>query len=198
MKTLLKNSQDTKEKLHLLALNSYLHQGAHNTTFQQLADELQISQAAIYKHYKNKNELLVAAISYAAEKGAAYLLKTENPKLSAMERLRAHVERNLKFCMEERLYAVAVITLHYFAVCVPEVRKLHEEINDTRIKRFENYLLAAIRENELSHLDSAKSTAMTIHSLLMGEMIKAYLWPKEDSIKKRMERIWPAIESLLT
>lgn len=186
---------DTREKLLVLALKAYLERGAHNTTFQRLADELGVSQAAIYKYYRSRDDLLVAAIEYAAAKGREFLQEGENPRNKAMERFKHHVRRNLEFCLEDRLHAIAVITLHYFAACVPRVRALHEEINRVRIERFAGYLQQAVHEGAIPEQD-VDETASRIHSLLMGEMIKAYLWPKETKLQARLRSAWGAIEKL--
>ena len=190
------SGSDTKEKLLILALKYYLKEGAHNTTFQQLANDLGISQAAIYKHYRSRNELLVAAIKYAADKGRDHLLSTEKENEQALNRLKNHLNQNLEFCIDEPIYAIAVITLHYFAACVPEVKKLHEEINERRINRIETYIAHATHEGKLSKINVSESAAM-IHSLLMGEMIKAYLWPKSEKILIRQKRLWKTCEKIL-
>lgn len=197
LKRALEEASDTKEKLHLHALDAYLKDGAHNTTFQSLARELGISQAAIYKYYRSKDELLVGAISYAAEKGRRFLLQDENHKLEALMRFKAHVKNNLNFCIEAPLLSVAVITLHYFAICIPEVKKLHEEINNTRIKRIENYILQCIHEKSVPKDIDIKTTAEQIHSLLLGEMVKTFIWPKEVSLNVRSKNLWNSILVLM-
>lgn len=193
----LKNAADTKEKLHLYALDAYLKNGAHNTTFQSLARELGISQAAIYKYYHSKDELLVGAISYAAEKGRHLLLKDENHKLEAIQRFKIHVKNNLIFCIDAPLLSVAVITLHYFAICIPEVKKLHVEINKTRIKRIENYILQCIHEKSVSPEIDVRVTAEQIHSLLLGEMVKTFIWPSDVGLNIRTKKLWNSILLLM-
>jgi AcrR family transcriptional regulator len=193
----IKSSMETKEKLHLLALNAYLKEGAHNTTFQSLANQLGISQAAIYKHYKSKDDLLVGSIQYAADKGREYILKKEDPKLESLKKLQLYIKRNLDFCTEVPIYSVAVITLHYFAICIPKVKELHEEINRSRIEKISEYLFQSIKEKSIHKDLDVKEISYQIHSLLMGEMIKTFIWPKKQTVNTRIKKLWPTIEKLL-
>ena len=187
-KTYFKEAKDTKEKLYLLALNSYLKTGAHHTNFQTLANELEISQAAIYKHFKNKEDLLVQSIKYAADIGKEIIDSKEEINDPAIKKLQNYLKTNLEFCTEHQPFAVALITLHYFAACIPEVKKLHEEINARRIAKIESFLNEASHEKSIS-ISNLSDSSELIHSLLMGEMIKTFLWPDIENINARFKKL---------
>lgn len=197
IKALIKESNDTKEKLCILALDSYVNEGAHLTNFQSLANELEISQAAIYKHFKNKEDLLVHAIKYAADKGRIFIDLGESPNDKALSRLQSYLKRNLDFCIEQRIFSIAVITLHYFAACIPEVKTLHEEINERRIKKIETFLIHAQHEKSINSKLNTRESAEFIHSLLLGEMVKTFLWPETKTSSAKMKTLWPSIEKIL-
>ncbi len=192
----LKTAADTREKFHMVALYAYMVKGAHNTTFQSLADQLGISQAALYKYYRSKDELMVAAIGYAGEKGRQYLSQGENHNDTALNRFKYHIKRNIDFCIEDRLHSIGIITMSYFANCVPEVKKLHEDINLIRIERIKNYLNQARHEKSIN-IVNVNEVAETIHTLLLGEMIKTYLWPEEKNSELRTKQLWKTITKLV-
>lgn len=192
-KNLLLKAQDTKEKLCILALDSYLNVGAHQTHFQGLANTLGISQAAIYKHFKNKEDLLVHAINYAAIKGREYLDSVNTSEMDPILKLKTYVTRNFDFCLKKKLYSGALITLHYFATCVPEVKELHADINNRRRLKIDSLL------TDIGILEISKRKELTeiIHSILMGEMIKTVLWPDESTSIERSTRVMDQISKLL-
>jgi len=86
--------------------------------------------------------------------------------------------------------------MSYFANCVPEVKKLHEEINQLRIERIKNYLNQARHEKSIN-LINVNEVAENIHTLLLGEMIKSYLWPEEKNSEMRTKQLWKTISKLV-
>jgi AcrR family transcriptional regulator len=193
---LFKNASDTKEKMILLALKSYLETGAHLTTFQNIARDLDINQSALYRHFANKEELVIESLKYAAIKGREIIEKDEDEKLNAFSKFEKYIKKNLEYCINHKIYSVSLITLHYFATCLPEVNKLHLEINERRIKKISAYLHQAKHEKLIGNVD-LNNAAEIIHSLLIGEMIKAHLWGNKKTIVDRTQKILNASKLLL-
>ena len=187
----------TKSKLHEAALASYLNTGAHNTTFQSLANTLGISQAALYKYYKSKDALMEGAILYAADRGRDFILKGENPRDHALDRLKFQLRRNLEFCVQDRENSVALLVMHYYASCVPGILKLHEDMNKRRTERIAVCVQQAIHEGKVKPGLDVDFASDQIHSLLLGEMVKTYLWPSRLKMDARLENIWKTVSLLL-
>lgn len=189
-------AKDTKERMILLALKSYLETGAHLTSFQNIARDLEINQSALYRHFSNKEELIIESLKYAALKGRELIELDENEKLDSLSRLENYVQKNLEYCIKHKIYSVSLITLHYFATCLPEVNRLHLEINERRIKKISSYFYQAKHENKINKID-IDLVAELFHSLLMGEMIKAHLWGNLKTIPERTSNIMFAAKQLL-
>lgn len=186
----------SKERIIKTALDLCLSQGAHNLTFQGIANILGISQAAMYKHYQNKEDLLAESIAWAAREGQKFFKESTPEKLSAREELKAHIRLNLEFVAIKRNLGVAVIMMHYFASGNAKILKLHEEINQIRITRLQKWLYQIEKQEGLDFEDIFFLSEM-IHSLLIGEMIKAFHWPNNPEIQERHKKLWAHIESLL-
>ncbi len=52
----------TKEKILLIAYKTFIKNGYHNTSMQQLVEESNLSKGAFYHHFKNKKDLYVQVI----------------------------------------------------------------------------------------------------------------------------------------
>lgn len=187
----------TKDRLHEAALEAYSKIGAHNVTFQHLADALGVTQAALYKYYRSKDALMAGAILYAADRGRDFILRGENPRDPALQRLKFQVRRNLEFCVKDRKNAVALLVMHYYASCIPAVLKLHEEMNRRRTERIAVCVQQAAREGVIDKATDVDLVSGQIHSLLLGEMVKTYLWPESPKPEPRAARVWNAVERLL-
>ncbi len=57
----------TREKLLVAALKLYMEKGYHSTTVDEIAKGAGLSTGIAYRYFKNKKELLLAALSFAFE-----------------------------------------------------------------------------------------------------------------------------------
>jgi AcrR family transcriptional regulator len=57
----------TREKLLAAALDLYMEKGYHNTTVDEIAKGAGLSTGIAYRYFKNKKELLLAALNFAFE-----------------------------------------------------------------------------------------------------------------------------------
>lgn len=60
-------SQKIKEKILGAALAMYAKKGYHSTTVDEIAAEAGVSTGIAYRYFRNKKDILLSAISYAAE-----------------------------------------------------------------------------------------------------------------------------------
>ncbi len=57
----------TRAQLTVVVFNLFREFGYHATSIQDIADEAGIGKATFYYHFKSKEEILIAAITYATE-----------------------------------------------------------------------------------------------------------------------------------
>lgn len=62
-----KRSQETREKLLRAALSMYAEKGYHSTTVDEIAAAAGASTGIAYRYFRNKKDILLSAIGYAAE-----------------------------------------------------------------------------------------------------------------------------------
>ena len=55
----------TREKILMAALELYTEKGYHKTTVDEIAKRAGVSTGIAYRYFKNKKELLLAALSFA-------------------------------------------------------------------------------------------------------------------------------------
>lgn len=60
-------SQKTKEKLLTAALTMYSKKGYHCTTVDEIASEACVSTGIAYRYFRNKKDLLLSALAFAAK-----------------------------------------------------------------------------------------------------------------------------------
>ena len=54
----------TREKIFRAAISAYAEKGYHNTTVDEIAKKAEVSVGTAYRYFKDKKELLLAALEY--------------------------------------------------------------------------------------------------------------------------------------
>ena len=65
---------NTKEKILLISLNLFAKFGYEAVSMKDIADKLGITKGALYKHYKNKQDIFNSIVGLATDKGLSRLL----------------------------------------------------------------------------------------------------------------------------
>jgi AcrR family transcriptional regulator len=185
----------TRERIIEEAIHLFHKSGIHWVSFQMIAERVGIRQASIYRHFEDKDDLLLACCAAVnAEAGIAIDLRAA-PSLAAPERLEAYVAANLDWVLDHPERAHALMGLYYFAACSPKLRSLHRAIDEGGIARIAAILLQGTRERAWRARDIA-AQAREIQSYLTGELIKAFHRPEELSRKSRARALSSAVSRM--
>lgn len=136
-----RRAMETREKLLKSALELYTEKGYHSTTVDEIAKNAELSTGVAYRYFKNKKELLLAAISYGFStiKEVAGVEETDlfgtdlDHVLTAFEKI--HTEY---FAFHEELEGLR----HSDS----DVRKLYDDFTKTAIENVHEKLPENIRQ----------------------------------------------------
>lgn len=190
----IKKGEATRRRILTEALLLYSEKGVQNTPFQEIADKIGITQAALYKYFENRDELLKEAVLLAGEEGREYFKldpKVES-KFNMREKFYHHVKMNIEWAQNGKPHNVGFLSLHYFASQIKQIGEVHTEVMNLRVNRFKNYLLE-LQKEEGFEMDNVAPLAVSIHNLVLGEMLEAYNHSGNETIKKRTDRIFQNI-----
>lgn len=88
-------STDTRQRVHEVALELFLRQGFSHTTLQDIADELGLTRAALYYHYRSKDHLIASLVEPAKDAIDAFLDQAE-PSTPPRELLEGFFDLNYR------------------------------------------------------------------------------------------------------
>lgn len=89
--------EHTRERLLQAALRRFSERGFAATTVKQIAADVGLKAPAIYNHYASKEELLVAASTWALDAFQNDVLGHDDPDLSDLDRLEGLVRRHVVY-----------------------------------------------------------------------------------------------------
>lgn len=180
-----------KEATHLF----YIH-GVHWVSFQQIAERVHISQPAIYKHFKDKDDLLVACTLSAAEAGRAVIDKHVSQQSTILKKLYSYLEGNLIWLENDRPQASMLLAMYYFSHINPPLKNVLLAIHKQSVMRVKTHLDEGKHQKKWDIKDT-EIFARTIHNLLIGEMLKLFHQPEEYSLDDRMKILKSSFSLLL-
>jgi AcrR family transcriptional regulator len=87
-------STDTRDRVREVALRLFLRHGFSHTTLQDIADELGLTRAALYYHYRSKDHLIASLIQPAKDAVDAFLDRAGRTEPPARELLEGFFDLN--------------------------------------------------------------------------------------------------------
>lgn len=163
-------------------------QGVQNTPFQQVADAVGITQAALYKYFSGRDELLRDAITFSAERSFSYFFHDKPENLNAKDELLHYIEKSLLWAKSEIPDNVAFMSVHYFSSQISIINKVQEEITNARLKRFKSFLDKG-NDESLWNITNTTEKSLSIHNYILGEMMAAFNSTSKDYVTKNLERV---------
>ncbi len=169
----MKEVKSTKSRILEVALRLFGKQGYYETSIQQIADEVGITQPAVFIHFKNKMLLFEALRSWVAEDNRRYVDGQISIYDSAMESLSMHIFLNIKWALENPEKFQIILLLYYFSCSNSKMKELNQAALESGEVRILKYILAASREGSIE-TKKTKALSEQLHAFTIGYAIKVF------------------------
>ncbi|MDQ0192458.1 TetR/AcrR family transcriptional regulator [Paenibacillus wynnii] len=182
----------TKEGLVLSTIEVINDVGISNLSIRKVASQQGVTEAAIFRHYKSKNELLLAVLDYFSKYDSDVFATVQLKQLTPTESI--HYCLNTYSTYYENYSAITAITQIY-EVFRNEM-ELREKI-DRIIKDRTNFMTGlideAIQKNEIApHVDSEQLAIMIwgyFREVCMKWRISEYAFPLRKRVQESLHMI---------
>jgi AcrR family transcriptional regulator len=185
---------ELRERILECALDLYLEHGLKGLSMRHVGDRLGVSATAIYRHYRNKEDLVHNVIGEAVKVFGSYLFRALSAK-TAEERYRKSGEAYLDFALEKSKYydVIFIVPSQLGEAALPE------ELHQSSMATFQ-FLVDRVQECMESgyfRKDDAFSVAMTIWAHAHG-LVSIYLGRKSPMDEAAFRNLfWASHERLL-
>lgn len=176
----------TKIKIIEAAIELFYQNGLNEVTFSQIAAKAELTQPALYKYFENKLVLLYECCLYSSERGRAYIVSKVKPMDLPLDQIKSYVAANLDWFHRNRPEAYALLSMFYFAHSSENMNAIKLKIEQTGM----DSIAVLIRQSygaKSFDLEAIQNKARLIHSMLVGEIFKAFYGQPTMAIKKRIE-----------
>lgn len=153
-----------KEQLILTAIEIIDEIGIQKLTTREIAKRLQISEATLFRHFKNKNELLVAVLDYFVQFDADILQSAKLHKLNSTEALIFLISSYSEY-YESYPAVTSIFLVYHVLLNEPELSDKIKEIQTRRTASIEVLIEEAAQAGELSKdIDTSIAAVMVYGS----------------------------------
>jgi len=160
------------------------HFGIQELTIKNLADDIQLSEAALYRHFKSKNEILLGMLTYFIQEMTqriSGILSKEN--LSPVDQLRELFSSQLKTFVQKP----AIISVIFSEGIFQFNKQLSAAVSDMMLL-MQNHINNIVKEGQVNGSIKDSVGYSTLTTIIMGSMrITVLKWKlsghKSDLVK---------------
>ncbi|MEQ8559587.1 MAG: TetR/AcrR family transcriptional regulator [Henriciella sp.] len=161
-------SRNAKPRIERAALQLFVDEGVDAATTRQIANQAGVSEGALYRHYKGKDELALALFMETHNRLGEMLSEALSQPGTVEERIHRAVLAYCTLADEDwLLFSFHLVSLNRF---LPHDTRRE----DDPVTRFERILEAMIAAGEIPEADPALLTAMTLGIVMQAAQNKIY------------------------
>ena len=182
----------TKEGLVLSAIEVINDVGISNLSIRKVASQQGVTEAAIFRHYKSKNDLLLAVLDFFSKYDSDVFATVALKKLTPTESI--HYCLNTYATYYENYSAITAITQIYEVFRNEmELREKIDTIIMDRTHFMSGLIDEAIQKNEIApHVDSEQLAIMIwgyFREVCMKWRISEYAFPLRERVQESLHMI---------
>jgi AcrR family transcriptional regulator len=182
-----KPARERKDEIIEITRNLIFNQGLSNFTMRTVAKLTGVSEAAIYKHFAGKEDLLMALLHSLFDPWQEALKKLKNSRMKVDKRLVKLAETHIKFLFEKQLNPV----LFFSEAMNPENSKLITVLQENLgfLKTTVSELIEeGITEKQFAENIDIEAAAACFIGIIQGAVIRWTVMQNCDSLKNETIR----------
>jgi AcrR family transcriptional regulator len=178
------NMLNRKERLILTSIEIIDELGFQKLTTREIAKRQDISEATLFRHYKNKNELLLAVLDYFIQFDSDILQSTMLHELDPIKALNYYITSYAEY-YENYPAITAILNLLDVLRYEPDLAEKVKEIQTSRTSMLQQLVENAQKAGEISKLADSEMIAVMISGFIKEICFNWRLNNGEFSLRER-------------
>ncbi|MCQ4324063.1 TetR family transcriptional regulator [Stutzerimonas stutzeri] len=194
------DAEQTRRKVIAAALELFSRNGYSNTTLAMIAQAAGFSRGPIYWHFKNKDELYQAVLTFSQEPLERLIERSRKLGADPLAAIGHFVREWFRLLLEDRWYRQSFeILLNKTELTAQMASTLKRERKLTRdmVQLLEELIEQAQREQRIGAQQPPRSLAVLLYSSLMGITHTWLFSPKLFSLREQAEQLGDGLMDLL-
>ena len=182
-----KTAEIRREEILRAALFIVEQQGLDNLNTNAIAALIQLVPSAIYRHFKNKEEIIAALIDFIGERLQQNLQQATTQEGTALERLKSLFELHVKLLQEEP----AIPRILYFLISSERNQELKKKMLaeiDAYVYETKKLLLQGKKAGEINPAVDVTAAAMMFLGMIQPLVILSQ--ENKDVLAEYPQKLW--------
>jgi len=145
------------EDILAVASQLFIQQGYHGLSMRQIAEAVGVSKAALYYHFKDKEELFLAILERSLDQVASIIDEISTGQAATRQKIQDLVKNILEQPAELRAF-IRLASQEMAQLSVPARRKFNRTYHERFINKIQAILQAGIERGELKPVDPSVAT----------------------------------------
>ncbi len=146
-----------REQILSTAKSLFIQQGYHGLAMRQISDTLGVSKAALYYHFKDKEELFLAILSGNMDEIESVIDLIQSKEISCSEKIALFVEHVLKQPTEQRAM-IRLASQEMSQLSATSRRKFDKTYHDQFTGKLQSIFETGVKNGEFRPIDPTIAT----------------------------------------
>ncbi|MCX7748307.1 MAG: TetR/AcrR family transcriptional regulator [Clostridia bacterium] len=182
-----------RESIILSAIDIIDELGIHNLSTREIAKRQNVTDASLYRHFKSKDDIVLAILDYSSQFDLTIMKTVENNKLKPKEGILFFIK---SFAEYYENYPAITAILHSYEILG------HDEHTANKVKdiftRRSSFIDALVREGQATKEICSQFDAEDLSDIIMGTLFRLTLkWRMNQYNFSLKKRTLTSIETLL-
>ena len=186
----------TKRLIIESATELFYKSGFYRATLAQVAKAAGITQTAIYNHFESLESLLTEASLHWLTVAREDVTEMTDTSLFAVGTMKSLVAANFKYTSKHLSRDALLLGVMFQAINSKRALEIFRSVKNGGTARIAEILDVGNRDGSWK-INDVTDIANQIHSLLLGELIKLLIEPREISVERRTQRTLRGIAKLV-
>ncbi|RTZ93879.1 MAG: hypothetical protein DSY91_01235 [Deltaproteobacteria bacterium] len=185
-----------KEEIVQRCMDIFSESGTEGLTMKAIAERVNISEPAIYRHFKNKQAVILAMINQIREELFKRVDEIARRPMSAMDKLYRVFQHHLFYLKERRGITIALLSESFF-YNQPKGRELMSFLLNDYHERIREIIAVGIEKGEFSDKINPRAVSILFLGALQHLLTMFRLSVSEAEIDLLSEEVFTHIKSIL-
>jgi AcrR family transcriptional regulator len=192
----MQNLTPRQEEIINAAIHIIAEQSAHELSMRNVAERVGVSEPALYRHFENKDELLLKLTSYITQNIKSGMQKQNDQGKPALEQLEQMLGRVLKNYFDRWTFTGTLYATGMFYTN-PELIDEHLSLIETSMTNIKDLIESGQKEGTLNVFIPSTQMALVIFGSVRLLTERWILSGRDFDLETEWENVWQALKTMI-
>lgn len=170
--------------------------GSEHITIKEIAKEIRLSEGAIYRHFRNKRDILALMVEHAEDSLLNDIDRSSIPGRTPLQILEKALQNHVSSIRQRQGVSFQVIA-EVVSLGDKKLNKQASQALDHYTSRIRDLLSSGIKAGEIRKEVDPEAAALMVASMIQGLVNSWFLSNRDFNLEERYEALWDILRKAL-